>query len=326
MISDAEYDILRNMQVIDREVFYYLEQRMDKKTGVIGHKSPVSKSGIALDLSERMTPGKRRACWVISASDVKHSLERLCLSGLLSAMSESGFNQSLIVARVFYVKWLQTRLSDQKQVDPVVDHRLTVCDEKNHSLNNGLNDKNKTESTEVDRQVDPTITVISSTTTGADKPFVMSIDWQPTESDLRAILFRSLGSKHKIEDIDARWLGEFVGYWFAMPGRAMTQRQWTAKYAANVVRYFGDADLVARKFGGQSCGVRVGQEAAFKDSGRVLPDYAKLPKDDNAMLNWSVRHGYGDPDPGDGWADFRAKLKQKINRRLESNGLEKVRW
>lgn len=322
MISEAEYDILRQMQVIDREVFYYLEQRMDRETGVIGKKVAVSKGGIALDLSERTTPGKRRACWVISANDVKHSLTRLCAAGLLESFSESGFNKSLIVARVFFVKWLNRDKSEQKQVAPVVAHRLPVEQFENTNQNNSLHDKNTEGVEQVAHEVAPTILINTTSTTSAETPFAMSINWQPSENELRALLFRSVGSKHKIEDIDLRWLGEFVGYWFAMPGRVMTQRQWTAKFAANVIRYFNDPDLVARKFGGA---VAV-QGAAVEASARGLPDYAKIPKDDQAMLAWSSKHGYGDPDPGDGWQEFRAKLKQKINRRLQAEGLAKVSW
>lgn len=326
MLIAEEYEILRNMQVVDREVFYYLEQRMDRKTGEIGRVVPVSKGGIALDLSERTTPGKRRACWVISSVDVKNSLRRLCDVGLLESLSESGFSQSLVVARVFFVKWLNRDKSEQKQVTPEVTHRspLDICENTNEI--SGLHDVNLKTIKQVNPEVTPTIYINTSTTTDAEKPFAMSINWQPSENELRALLFMSVGSKHKIEDIDPRWLGEFVGYWFSMPGRLMTQRQWTAKYAANVIRYFSDHDLVARKFGGGVSGVTVGKQAAFDANARSLPDFARLPRSDEELIGWSKRFGYGDPDPGDGWPEFRSKLKQKINRRLIEQNLPKVSW
>jgi hypothetical protein len=325
MLMPEEYEILRNMQVIDREVFYYLEQRMDRKTAVIGKAVKVSRSGIALDLSERSEPGRRRAVWVINASDVKDSLRRLCKAGLLR--SETAAESAVLVfVRVFFEGWLLRDKSVQKQVPRQVPQGFPGIDSEIVNNNKALEVTKPENNQELPRQVPPTIYITSTTTDEFEKPVAMSIDWQPLETDLRALLFRSGGSKYKIEDIDQRWLGEFVGYWFSMPNRLMTPRQWTAKFASSVIRYFSDPDLVARKFGAATCGVAVGQQAAVEANHRALPDFAKLPRDDNALVTWSLRHGYGDPDPGDGWAEFRAKLKQKINRRLQAEGLAKVSW
>lgn len=325
-VLPEEYDKVFTMQVIDREVFFYLCQRTDHKTGTVGQRLRVSRSGIALDISERMVPGKRSKCWVVSASDVKHAIERLVLAGLLNRLSKAEKGIDLVLERVFFVQYLQTHKSVKKQVDRPVDRKLSGYNQETNNNISELEENKPTAYPEVDRQVDRTIYINTSTTTDAEKPFALSIDWQPTESELRAILFRSVGSKHKIEDIDPRWLGEFVGYWFSMPGRMMTQRQWTAKYSANVIRYFSDPDLVARKFGGGVSGVTVGRQAAFDAGARNVPDFARLPKSDEELISFAKRFAYGDPDPGDGWIEFRSKLKLKINRRLAELNLPKVSW
>jgi hypothetical protein len=192
--------------------------------------------------------------------------------------------------------------------------------------NNGIEsiviNSNSSDSSAVGSVVGTTSNI--STTTGTEKPFAMSIDWQPSENELRMILFRSVGSKHKIEDIDARWLGEFVGYWFSMTGRMMTQRQWTAKYAANVVRYFSDPTLVARKFGAVGGGMSAGKPAAYDANSRSLPDWARLPRGDEELVGWAKRFGFGEAKEGHGFIEFRADLRRKINARLAECNMAKV--
>jgi hypothetical protein len=323
-VLPAEYDIVCQMQVIDREVFFYLAQRTDGKTGVVGDRVRVSRSGIALDISERMTPGKRGAVWAVTSDNVKDSIDRLVSIGLFKRLSKVGKGSSLVLSRVFLVDFLSEHYSVKKQVpqrfpDQLPDE-LSIID---NNINN-IEENEATGSPLKTPEVPRTNNI--STTTEAEKPFAMSIDWQPSENELRMILFRSVGSKHKIEDIDARWLGEFVGYWFSMTGRMMTQRQWTARYAANVVRYFSDPAMVARKFGGGVSGVAVGKQAAYEANSKALPDWARLPRGDEELVGWSKRFGFGDPEMGDGWIEFRAKLKQKINRRMVEANMAKVSW
>ena len=313
-----EYDIVCQMQVIDREVFFYLAQRTDHETGLVGDKCRVSRSGIALDLSERMEPGRRRACWVINSSDVKDSLRRLCNAGLLSALAESKKGETLRFARVFFVDWLQWRQSVKKQVPQQVPQRFP---EHALEINNDINQlelNKQTGSPEVPQQVPRTIN-ITTTTSEPEKQFAMSLEWSPNETELRAMLFRSVGSKYKIEDIKPEWLADFVSYWHVHPGRQYTQSQWTNKFFQNVVLYFRDPAFVARKFGG-------GQSGSGSANKSTLPDWARLPKNDSDLVSWAKRNGFGEADSGDGFAEFRAKLQRKINQRLSENNLQKVSW
>lgn len=332
IILDNESAIIADMQIIDRDVFRYLCKFTDYQTCVIGRKVRVSYGGMALDLSER-TERRRSMDKVVNrtSKQIENSVSRLINAGLFERFSESGYNSNLILLRKKMADFIKQDSSakneDGSVVGSVVGSVYAQLMKLFYIENNGIEiiiRKTNSVDSGVVGSAFGTTSNISTTTNETEKPFAMSIDWQPSENELRMILFKSVGSKHKIEDIDARWLGEFVGYWFSMPGRLMTQRQWTAKFAANVIRYFSDPEMVARKFG--AGGVSVGKQASYEANSRALPDWARLPRNDDELVGWAKRHGFGEAESGDGFMEFRAKLRIKINRRLEESNLAKVVW
>ncbi len=319
-----EYENLRNMQVIDREVFFYLCQRTDKETGFIGIKTRVSRSGIALDLSERPEPGRGvRPLWVITSDQVKDSILRLVKAGLLRPHSEAKKKSALVVSRVFFEKWLQRDRSVKKEVPQRFPDKLPESESEIINANNKL-EEYKPPASPVGTGEVPRTRYISSTTTDGGQ-FSMTLDWQPTESELRAILFRAVGGQTSVEALDPAWIADFVAYWSSNIGRQYSQSQWTMRFAQDVIRYVRDPEFAARKFGGAGSAAK-GEKRAVDVGSKSLPDWARLPKSDDELIGWSRRHGYGDADSGDGWQEFRAKLKIKINRRLAADGLAKVSW
>ncbi len=321
MLMPDEYSVLSQMRILDREVFYYLEQRMDRETGVIGKKVKVSYGGIALDISERMSPGRRDALLVFTSKQIEHAVGRLVSEGLLKRLESVRDRRQLVVVRIFFAEYLFRHKSAKKQVgsglveggdEYLLDNSIEIKD----IITNG----NSMSCVNLD-EVGTTIYISSSTTKPEDR-FSMNLEWSPTESDLRAILFRAVGSKHKLEDIDPAWLANFVAYWSGQGGRQMTQQQWTAKFAGDVVRYFRDPAFVAAKFGSGSQGAGAGQ--AQPSNGKAMPDWARLPRGDDELSAWAVKHGYGDAFMGESYKDFRDRLRGLINRRLRSNNLAKV--
>ena len=292
-VLPEELDILWQMKVVDREVFFYLAQRTDYKTGVIGRRCRVSRGGIALDISERMEPGRRDSVLVFDCDDIKNSIRRLIKAGLYQCLSKKVKGSDLVLSRVFLVEKLAAHQSDQKQVTQGLPDMLpsisTEIDNKNSEIEKESLVGYPSKTGEVTR------TNIHQYQQSDDKPFAMALDWKPVDDELNLILFRS-GLGHLLDKVDPAWLGEFVSYWWGQSGRQHTNRQWTSKLATQIIGYLRNPGLFE-----QQRGQRVQQEQSkqyFEKNSRALPGWAKPPKDDNALSDWLRANEFGDAPAG----------------------------
>lgn len=321
-----EYDIVCQMQVIDREVFFYLAQRTDGQTGVIGKRCRVSYGGMALDLSERASPGRRNGLMVFSSTDMRNSVERLVKCGIFKRFSKVGQGNNLLLRREILARFLTTHNSDQKQVSRRLVGYLSGDSSENSNENNDMEQKKtrgcQDDSNEVSR------TNIHQYQHRDGKPgkesvndvFSMNLEWKPSENELRMILFRAGGSQFKVEAIDPAWVSEFVAYWWGQQGRQLSQQQWTAKLANQIIKYFKTPGYFE-----QCQGIRpqdLGQQKRPAEANsRNLPDWARMPKSDDDLVNWARRHGYGEAQEQHTYRQFREALREKVNVRLREINL-----
>lgn len=315
-----EYDIVCQMQVVDREVFFYLAQRTDGKTGVVGVKCQVSYGGMALDLSERERAGRRNDLMVFSSTDVRHAVERLVDSGLLGRFSKAGKGNRLVLRREIFARFLARHHSDQKQVGRRLVDQLPNGTSESTKENNDI-EKEKSagwqaNSHEVGR------TNIHQYQHRGEQPFAMTLDWKPVEADLKMILFRAGGTAFSLDKLDPAWVSEFVSYWWGQSGRMHTERQWTAKLASQLIGYLRNPGMFE-----QQRGVRVQQEQAqqyLEKNSRALPGWAKPPRDDSALVGWMQANGFGDAPPGYDYQATRGWLRREIDKRMASGGMPKI--
>ncbi|MBA4152359.1 MAG: hypothetical protein C0509_07345, partial [Acinetobacter sp.] len=153
LVLTDEYAILRDMKIVDREVFFYIAERTDKKTAISGVISKISRAGIALDISERMEPGRRNTLITFSADDVKNAINRLIGAGLLESLSDQGQRNFLVVKRKIFADYLGKGSCAQKQVTRPVTQRLSGQENENSNINNDLRELKNTENDQVTRQV-----------------------------------------------------------------------------------------------------------------------------------------------------------------------------
>ncbi len=320
-LLSEEMELLRAMQVIDREVFYYLCQRTNHDNGVIGGVCKVSYGGIAFDLSEKIEPGRKSNLWAVSSDDVRNSVRRLIKAGLLESSSHKGKMKKLMLHRVFFIEYLLGCNSVKNEVTSRLPVRLTVT--------NNINPIKNSELRSLDGQAyqskldEVTITLLQQHQQENEiksEAFIMTLDWQPTGEDLNMILFRAFGNRYKIDDIDLAWVSEFVGYWYSQENRQYTQRQWTVKFGAKVVDYFRRPELFDKLRG-----VRDSSKGVYVEgNSHSLPAWARPPNSDNALIGWMNQHGYGDAPPGFDYQQTRGWLRRRIDQRVADSNLPKI--
>ena len=318
-VLTEELDILWQMKVVDREVFFYLAQRTDYKTGVIGRRCRVSRGGIALDISERMEPGRRDKVWLVDCDDVKHAIERLVKVGLFQRLSKAVKGSSLVLSRVFLVEKLTEHQSAQKQVAHRLPYQLPSINAEIVNQNNEIEKETLIGCPGKPGEV--VRTNIHQYQHSDDKPFAMALDWKPVDDELNLILFRS-GLGHLFDKVDPAWLGEFVSYWWGQSGRQHTNRQWTSKLATQIIGYLRNPGLFE-----QQRGQRVQQEQSkqyFEKNSRALPGWAKPPKDDNALSDWLRANEFGDAPAGYDYQQTRGWLRREIDKRMSAAGMPKL--
>jgi hypothetical protein len=318
-VLTEELDILWQMKVIDREVFFYLAQRTDYKTGVIGRRCRVSRGGIALDISERMEPGRRDKVWLVDSDDIKNSIRRLIKVGLYQCLSKAVKGSDLILARVFLVEKLAEHQSAQKQVTQRLPDRLPSINAEIANQNNEIEKESMIGYP--GKMPEVTRTNIHQHQQSADKPFAMSLDWKPLENEMHTILIMA-GVGHLLNNIDPAWQTEFISHWWGESGRQHTQQQWTKKLAMQIIGYLRNPGLFD-----QQRGQRVQQEQGkqyFEKNSRALPGWAKPPRDDNALSDWLRANEFGDAPAGYDYQQTRGWLRREIDKRMSAAGMPKL--
>lgn len=144
----------------------------------------------------------------------------------------------------------------------------------------------------------------------------MSLDWQATETEFKAVLQRA---GFNDTGVKPAWIAEFVAYWFAEGQRRYTQREWTVRLALRVVDYLANPGQFDRLRGWEE----PQPASAAKDPGKVQaqarPDWARIPRSDDDLTTWAIRHGYGQAAIGQTFSQYRATLRDKVERRLRQS-------
>ena len=312
LLLPNELDILREMRPLDRDVFNYLSERVDYDTGIIGLSRRVSYGGMALDLSERDVARRVKETLIkVSSREVRSSVIRLVNAGLLSSMSAKGFHHDLVLSRCFFVELLSADKSVKNPVGITVGRQLAFIAGKFNNDNNVLNEYDESRCNSVGSSVG--ITSIQHTTTTRareEKQFSMVLDWQPDKEVMEKIL--SL-SGFLLAAVKREWVNEFVTYWFTQPDKAMSNQQWTVKLARLVVDYLAHPGLYEKRHG-----VEVSNTVNTSGLKNIaLPDWAKVPKDDNQLVPWMKYFGYGDPPIGMDYRQTRLYVQRQIEIKLK---------
>lgn len=305
LVLPGELEILRDMRPIDRDVFYYLAERVDYDSGVIGRTRRVSYGGMALDLSERDFSRRVKETLIQhTITNVENSVKRLVKAGLLEKLSKSGVGCSLVLSRVYWV----SVYSSVK--NPVAAQLLGQLLGTNTNISNNINTLDNKNKSSCQSKLDPVATTsIYSINNHACEEFVMSLDWQYSENELQMILHRAGG--FKLDQVKPEWVSGFVGYWWGQGDKKrLTQQQWTAKLGANLVNYLRNPGTFENLQGGSA-------KAAIASPDSVhYPDWARLPRDDQQLVSWMRRMGYGDPPPGLDFKQARAFVQRRVDIRL----------
>lgn len=320
LVLADEYDIVCQMQVADREVFFYLAQRTDRHSGVVGNKCHVSYGGMALDLSERLSPGRRKALIVFSSTDIRNSVQRLVDAGILKRMSGDKKGCRLVLVRVFFEKWLNRDKSKQKQVSKGLGFGYQGEKQDININNNELEGNKKDRLRANSDEVSTTSNNLLHQQNGEE--FSMNLDWRPNESVLQSILMRAGGVTYALDKVDPAWVTNFVGYWWGRQDRKLNERQWTYKLAMEIIDYFRSPGLFEQRRGSRA---QQEQERSFVEkTNRSLPDWAKPPRSDDALSGWMRQYGYGDGPAGISVQETRGWLRRKIDKRMADKGLPKI--
>jgi len=303
LVLPDELEILRDMRPLDRDVFNYLSERVDYESGVIGRSRRVSYGGMALDLSERDVARRVKSTLLkLTSIDIENSVKRLVKAGLLERLSKSGIGCALILKRVY---WVSLYSSVQ---NPVARQMLgeLLGFIKNKTTDNNELDNKKESSCEV-RFGSVATTSLQHTTYSAGDKFLMNLDWQPDNEELKKILALS---GHAVENINPAWVSEFISYWYAEGERALTQRQWTVKLARLLEDYLLHPGLFEKRHGIS----KPVETPGFKNL--TMPDWAVLPRDDMRLVSWMRKFGYGDPPAGLDYKQARAYVQRQVDVRL----------
>jgi hypothetical protein len=315
IVLDDELEAMRSMQPLDQAVFHYLAERVDFETGLIGQSRRVSFGGMAFDLSEHETERRRRdSVRAVTSKQIENSVARLVNAGLLSRQSKSGFNQSLLLVRVFWVSALGkchcVQKADGSAVGSQLGVLLGVLNKLSVNKNNNIEAKQENEREAMCEPVGSAVGTTSFThqQQQGDEKFLMRLDWQPTAEEFEMALFRA---GKRIDAVRQEWIAEFVTYWFAEGKRRYSQREWTARLAMRMVDFLRDPALFDRVRGSQAAKSAPG--AAGK-AGR--PEWARIPVDDEQLQSWAVRHGYGEAEPWMSYLQYRNVLRNKVENKL----------
>jgi len=308
-VLPVELDLLRLMRPLDREVFNYLAERMDYESGVIGRSRQVSYGGMALDLSERDVARRVKESLIkVTSCQVRESVRRLIAEGLLVSLSSSSDSRQLIVCRAFYQKILPAHQSAQNPVPAESPQQLHVLFKALSLNNNNLQDK-KQSSPQIRSDSVPITSIYSINNNARETDFVMTLDWQYAENEMQMILHRAGG--FTVDKIKPEWVSGFVGYWWGQGDKKrLNQQQWTAKLGANIVNYLRNPGTFESL---QGASVKAAGAAAESVH---YPDWARLPRDDQQLVSWMRRMGYGDPPPGVDFKQARAFVQRKVDVRL----------
>jgi hypothetical protein len=307
IVLPGELEILREMQPLDRDVFNYLAERVDFETGMIGRSRKVSYGSMAYDLSEHEAERRRReSLRTVTSKQVENSIGRLVNAGLLSRLSKSGFNQSLLLVRVFWVAALGKGTCAQKPDGSQLGVLLGVLNKLSSNKNNNI-ESNSQSSQEARREAVGT-TSITQQQQQADEKFTMRLDWQPTAGEFEVLLFRA---GKRMDAVQQEWVAEFVAYWFGEGKRQYSQREWTARLAMRVVDLLRDPGRFERERGGQQA------KLPPTSSRSGLPEWARIPRNDDDLTPWAMRHGYGAADIGWNWLQYRGALQCAVEARLK---------
>lgn len=119
-------------------------------------------------------------------------------------------------------------LLKNKQKEKAVDSRDCIqSDNINHTI---VKEQNQKKVEQVDKQAS----------------FKLKIDWQPDQDKLKYMLHVAGGFDSK--KIDAVWIVEFASYW-SCEDKALSQDQWTHKFAINCIGFFRDSQSFESKTG-----------------------------------------------------------------------------
>lgn len=320
MIAADEYNVVCDMQVIDREVFFYLVQRVDSR-GIVGVRCRVSYGGMALDLSERTRPGPQRELITFNSKQIENSVERLVKVGLFNRLSESGRGKDLLLHRVFSAGLASADRSDQNEFRIYQGFNRDIDKSDNVNKNNNLNCSEQGNNGLI-RGEFRTTNIQHHHQQKSDDSFQMSMDWVPDDQMIKMILFRSFGSRFKITDINPAWITEFMMYWSGRNERH-TSAQWMHKLGKLLIIYLNIPGEFERRNGVFESGSGRGKTHMERNSS-ALPDWARPPRNDSALCGWMRKFGYGDGPAGVSVEQTRGWLRRQIDDRLSKNNLPKI--
>jgi hypothetical protein len=307
IVLPDELEALRSMQPLDRDVFYYLVERVDYETGTIGVSRRVSYGGMAYDLTEYDIERRSRdRVRTVTSKQVENCINRLINAGLLERHSQSGMRQNLLLVRVFWAAAVGKGNCAKKPDGRLLGELLGVI--KKLSTNT-INELQQKEPSSWEAKFEAVGTTSNIQQQQQEAAFLMFSDWTPTQDEFEMSLFRAGYSADKVNLL---WMSEFVDHWRSEGRTRQTQAQWTKKLAYKVIAYLRDPGMFDRLHGVNQPARSGGQAKAAN-----LPEWAVPPKEDHLLNGWMRKHGYGDGPPGFAFYQMRQWLQSAIEGRLK---------
>lgn len=219
-------------KAVDHLVFHYLLSRVDLMTGVVGIKSAVSYSRMALDLSEKRGGGARSEPIVFNSDDVRNSVKRLLGADLFERLSEKGKGNRLMLVFKFDGQFLASHNSVQNEVTdrlPASYQGKTVTNQGTYDDLNGVGYGEVT----INSPSFLPSSVKSCSANESGGVFELSDDWKPGQKFMEKVNNTWKPDAAMVTQMKAA-LMDFVFYWQTKPVR-FKQQEWEHKLWRNEI-------------------------------------------------------------------------------------------
>lgn len=298
---------------LDRNVFAYLVDCIDLRTGLIGSPFKVSHSRIASEISEQGGQGTKSVPMVFTSRAVRNAIDRLCEYGLYQRVSQKGVGGQLVLLAVIEksANAADSHFSAQKEVGMKL---ASSRQGQGVDLSGVYGGSESASCPEVGISSPSFLPSISDNpVVGADHRGVIksiSLDWEPSEK------FKSMiNQTYTPCAVTAKRLKtaivDFKLYWSAQD-KQLTQTEWESKLFRNDLRPVLMGEQVASRAVKPAQGAQAGA-GSVKRNAKVLSVPEKLYGE--LLQQWGVRHGFRMVNPGESDIQYRRALQNYVARR-----------
>ena len=282
---------------LDAKLYYYLFNRMDDDS-VAGTLHRVSRGRIALDLSEKGGQGKRKQLITFTANDVDVALLRLERAGLIRRVSDDA---NLMIK---FSGWIEdARSFTQNEVPNHVPNKYGTSHEAKTFIKQ---DSYATSQVGSSDDVPMEVPTIITTTTTMGMPFVMTLDWKPSNQFGKRLDVHGI----KPEQVFTGWVGEFSSYWQTQPQVRLTQDKWEHKLVQNIISRLKNPNIGTSA---KALKVVPPKPTSTGQGAAVVPfKRASVPNtyDASELQHWALKNGFRAAKVGESIDQYKLALRK----------------